>query len=204
MRTVIVLLATAFVLVGMPLAAADETTPDCEAGQPGTGYGRTAPAWTLIQDDLGLPVASCEGEHWDGQDSVSSQPGSCAGSVNANPSDLIVGLCTGPGGPNGDAGDDPLNPLGLRITSDGSQFYVGANIVAVGKAVVYADGNTAAVYLRDNTPPNVLATLVSAPRITQGHVSEADCDQATYQAGAENGDARCGRDNTAITVELLA
>jgi hypothetical protein len=188
----------------MPLAAADATNPDCEANQPGTGSGRTAPAWTLVQDDLGLPVNSCEGEHWDGQDPVSDQPGPCTGNVNADPSDFAAAVCTGPNGPTGNAADDPLNPLGVRVTSDGDQVYVGTNILLVGKAVVYADSDTVAVYIHDNTPTNVLASVVSAPRITQGHVSEADCDQATYQAGAENGDARCGRDNTAITVEILA
>jgi hypothetical protein len=120
-----------------------------------------------------------------------------------------VGVC-GEQDVNTGAGDDPLTPLGLRVTSadggDGRSTYVGTNIALVGRAALYVDEGTVAVYLRDNTVGNALATVVSAARLTQGHVEETDCDQATYQAGAEAGDARCGRDNTAITVEhgLLA
>ena len=208
MRIGIVLLATTLLTVGAPLAIADETAPDCEANQPWIGYARTQPVADTYNNDAGAPggLSTCEGEHWDGQDSLDSTAGSCATATNTDPNALHVNFC-GFQDPNAGSGEDPTNPLGIRVSADSgeTQLYTGANIALVGRAALYVDDGTAAVYLRDNTPLNVLATAVSAPRVTQGHVSEQDCDQETYQRGAETGSAECGRDNTAITVthELL-
>lgn len=204
MRTTILLLAAAFVAVSVPLAAADETAPDCESDQPWIGYRSTLTARDVYYanaPEQGQSLNVCEGEHWDGQDTVQDDAPTCTPAVSADPADLFVGMCTGPD-INGPVGDDPTNPLGLRVSSTGDNAYVGTNIALVGRAAVYVDSSTAAVYVRDNTIGNVLATGVSAPGITRGYVSENDCDQDTYQTGAMNDDRTlCGRDNTAITVE---
>jgi hypothetical protein len=120
----------------------------------------------------------------------------------------------------------------FRVTGDNEagreQLYVAFQIGAVGWAAVYlgeCDGtggglendtkcqNDAThardlrqgVYLRDDTPGNALATVVSSAGLTKGYVSEGDCSQSTYQKGANEGDRRqCGRDNTAIGLEELA
>ncbi|HUR69045.1 MAG TPA: hypothetical protein VM370_07340 [Candidatus Thermoplasmatota archaeon] len=206
MRFGIVLLTTAFVLVSTPVAFADETAPDCESTQPWIGYTSTTAVRDTYNQDLGHPgdLNVCEGEHWDGQDTVRSDQAeaSCTGTVNADPNALFAGICSDNGAADGWSESNPLTPLGLRVSSDGTNaVYVGTNIVLVGKAVLYVDHSAVAVYVEDNTPTNALATVVSAPRVTQGHVDETDCDQATYQDGAINHTAACGRDNTAITVE---
>lgn len=193
MKISIVLLAIALTVVGVPLAAADETDPDCEAGQPGIGYRTLAVVWDSVGSK---PI--CEGEHWDGQDPINSGSTSCSATVD--PEQLLVGVCLEQD-PNTMSGEDAANPVGLRVSSDGEdEVYTAANIVLVGRAVVYVGPDMAAVYLRDNTPGNVLATVVSTARITQGYVSENDCDQAVYQEGAQTQTPLCGRDNTAITV----
>lgn len=209
MRTTIILLAAAFVLVGVPFAAADESDPDCEADQPWIGYRTTGPVRSVYYTNAPAPlntVNTCEGEHWDGQDSVQpDQSTTCTPSANPDPADFFVGSCLN-ADPNTALGEDPTNPLGFRVSTDGSQVYTAANIALVGRAAVYVGQDSAGVYLRDNTPSNVLATVVSSARVTQGYVDETDCSQATYQEGAMTGTPLCGRDNTAITVEhgLLA
>lgn len=67
------------------------------------------------------------------------------------------------------------------------------------------------VYLQDDmvTPvDNTVARVVTLLRLTKGYVAEGDCTQAEYAASALadfNGEpATCGRDNTAISIELLA
>lgn len=206
MKIGIVLLAASFVVVGLPLATASEDNPDCESNQPWIGYRTTAPVRDTYTA-MGAPggLNPCEGEHWDGQDSTNSANPGCTPSASPDPADAYVIYCLGPD-PNAMTGEDPLNPLGVRVSSDGSESYVGANIVLVGRVVVYVGPDAVGVYLRDNTPGNLLATVISAARVTQGYVSENDCDQSLYQQGAMSGTPLCGRDNTAITVEhgLLA
>ena len=202
MRLTIILFAAALTLA-FPVAAADEADPDCESGQPWLGYRTSMPVRGTIYNNTPITQDSlntCEGEQWDGQDTVSDEGASCDPTVNADPSDLFVGRCLG-ANPNDAIGNDALNPLGVRVASDGSAVYAAANIALVGRAAVYTDGGTTAVYLRDNTEGNVLASAISALRITQGYVDETDCDQAVYQDGAMTGTPKCGRDNTAITVE---
>lgn len=142
---------------------------------------------------------------------------------------VFVGSCMAPN-PN-DGGADPFAGNGqpvtfrvsLRSVGTTTEGYTAVDIALVGRAAVYTGtcqaggagiegaascaGNGQqrnAVYLRDNTPGNVLAQVVSAAGITKGHPSEADCDQSTYKTGA-NTDNRdlCGRDNTAITLDFL-
>ena len=207
MKLSIMLLATCLVVVATPLATADETDPDCEDNQPWIGYSRTDPVRNVYQaQGSPLGLALCEGEHWDGQDTVQSdQPANCNAPVNPDPNDLFVGYCLGPD-PNSMEGGNPLNPLGLRVGAKDGAVYASANIGLVGRAAVYTDDSTTAIYLRDNTPGNVLATVVSTARITTGYVDENDCPQSVYQAGAYAPPSSCGRDNTAITLEhgLLA
>lgn len=219
-----IVLATFLVLSAVPLAAADQNHPDCEDSvtydsspdpgsqpetgpQPGIGYTTTQAFWEGWQDDLGSPggIFVCEGEHWDGEDTVQDDQGAPLGTARLDPDDLFIGVCSSPD-MNDDPSADPTCP-GVRVSSDGAHHFVGANVPLVGRAIVYADDSTVAIYLRDNMIANVLATVVSAAGITQGHVDENDCDQETYQSGAMQRDrSLCGRDNTAITVEhaLLA
>lgn len=220
MRTLIILLAAAFVAVGMPLAAADESHPDCEdevtwtdkdgnthtGPQPWIGYRSTETVRAIYYNNAPGPLSTinaCEGEHWDGQDTVQDdEPVSCpTPAVKPAADDLFINMCLG-ANPGDASTDDPLNPLGLRVSYNGSDAYVGLNIGLVGQVVLFANDESAAVYVRDNTVGNVLATIVSSAGITRGFVSENDCNQSTYQKGAmENDRSLCGRDNTAITVE---
>jgi len=224
MRTLIILLAAASVAVSMPFAAAAENHPDCEDNvtwtdqdgrehtgpQPWIGYKSSDALRTIYYNNAPAPLDTiyvCEGEHWDGQDTVQDdEPVSCAPSAKPDAEDLFIGMCLGDD-PGDATTDDPLNPLGFRVSHDGEDTYVGVNIALVGQAVLFTNDHSTAVYLRDNTDGNVLATVVSSLGITRGYVSENDCDQSTYQTGAQNDDRTlCGRDNTAITVEhgLLA
>lgn len=189
-------------LVALPLAAADEADPDCEANQPLIGYSSTL----FVRDQLvnrGLDdnLYVCEGEHWDGQDSVQGdETGACSPTVNAVPTDLFVGFCQA-ADPNAGPSLEPTQPLGVRVGSaNANSVYASSNIAAVGRAAVYVGPSEAGVYLRDNTPGNVLASAVSAARITQGVPGENDCSQETYQTGAFFPPSQCVRDNTAITV----
>jgi len=207
MKISMTILAASVLLASAPLVAADETNPDCEADQQWIGYdeqeANTATIGALA------PLYVCEGEHWDGQDTVrggESATSDCLTAVNVDPSGN-VDLCMGADPNQGEA--DPIDgasPVALRVSTSGSQVYTGANIFSVGRAVVYTDGSgMVAVYLRDNTPTNLLAQAISAPGITQGTPGDADCDQETYAEGANtNNRDLCTRDNTAITVNILA
>lgn len=142
----------------------------------------------------------------------------------------FVGACMN-ANPNEGGADAPgLKPLGSRVSwrinGTNAEVYVGLDIAVVGRAVVYSgacqegsaglEGNSTCegqaqsrtgAYVRDNTlggQENILATLVSLPGLTKGYVREGDCDQKTYQKGAENNDRTlCGRDNTAVSVDVL-
>lgn len=204
-RALLPLVPLALALGLAPLAAAtpaSEEHPDCEAGQPWIGYRSTMP---LMQAYAGLGAPGglhpCEGEHWDGQDPLRSGWDSCSGSASLDPSALRAGLCM-QADPNAGPSDDPLNPVGVRLSTDGTDAaYAAANVAFVGRVAVYADDDTVAVYARDNTPGNMLVTILGPWRITQDYRPESDCDQATYQQGAMTGTPLCWRDNTAITLE---
>jgi hypothetical protein len=236
-RAFLTIMTLALVSVTLPLAVADETKADCEPGQQWAGYATSDPNRVLIESLLGQEnmIEACEGEQWDGQDSVEPayNPGTgsdcTVGVTNADPNDLFVGSCMAPDPNSG--GADPLagngQPVTFRVSkhsgSDSEQVYVAADIALVGRAATYAgecgDGGSglegssscasggeqrAGVYLRDNTLGNLLAQAVSAPGITKGHVSEGDCSQSLYAQGANSGDRTlCGRDNTAVGVQLI-
>lgn len=221
MRFGTMLLCTTLI-AAMPLAVAAENHPDCEPGQAWIGYNpNTAAVGAFIANNAPGNLKVCEGEHWDGQDSINgqtaggaeTQPADCDGALQSNPDDLHANRCMA-SDPNQMPGNDPTNPLGFRVSKRGDASYAALNIADVGRVVVYVDDDTAAVYLRDNTVTNgenVLAQIVSAPGITRGNPGEADCSQQTYREGAEapanSPDSRkCTRDNTAITVHhtLLA
>lgn len=244
MKTTITLLAASLILVGVPFAAADQTTndtkADCGPNQAWIGYTSTAFLRDFYNNGLGKPAGlnTCEGEHWDGQDSVQpgQNPGStapCAGSDVQGPESFFVGLCRSPDPTSPASAFDTLTPVALRVSgkSGGAAYqeaYTAVDIFLVGQAVLYVghcdagasglEGDSSCdgarqtrtgVYLRDNTPPNALATAVSAAGVTKGYVSEGDCDQATYEKGAydpnpDTARTHCGRDNTAITIETLA
>ena len=239
-KITITILAGMLLAAALPVVHADETKADCEDGQHWAGYTSTDQLRTLfyqLTDGHGAFVNNCEGEQWDGQDSVSTYhptDAPCAPdpSVQDTAHPAVV-YCMG-NDPNAGS-SNPITsgaivPLRIRVTGDNEgtdrqQYYVGAQIGAVGWVVVYAGacsnqkegtglegadscgGSHQArqgVYLRDDTPNNVLATVVSAPGITKGYVSETDCDLATYQYGAEHNDrSLCGRDNTALGVEEI-
>lgn len=261
--TLTLLVACLCALPAIHLAAADETKADCENNvnytdangnpasgpQPWAGYAQTDSVKDLVGGTVGYDtVRNCEGEQWDGQDSVQGgQDPTNGGGNNAagcNKADVVrtangafVGSCAAPDPNQGAA--DPLGGSGMPVVFRVSylnagghtqEFYVATDIADVGRASTYVgvctgtdaglegaaecpansvtgthDGEARyGVYLRDNTPGNVLAQVVSSLGITKGHVAESDCDQSTYQSGAYAGDrSRCGRDNTAVTVDSV-
>ncbi|GEM_PF-5078010 len=245
-KLTIALLVGTLILGGLHVAAADESKADCEKNvewydangvkhddpQPWAGYKDTDPVRSLFyQADAseGNPVYfnNCEGEQWDGQDSVSTYHATddpCQPDVNPDATHPAVVQCMGV-----DPNTGSSNPLGgatipvrLRLTGDNEgstsqQYYLGVQIGAVGWAVIYLgecnggsglEGEASCehghdaregVYLRDDSPGNPLATVVSSLGLTKGYVSEGDCSEATYMKGAEEGNRReCGRDNTAL------
>lgn len=235
----IALLCASLVVVALPLVSADETKADCESGQGWAGYTQTDPARELYHSifvtGTDPTVDNCEGEHWDGQDSVYRSDADHQGTPGCGPVLSTSGAtslnsCAGwDDAQNGPSPDPTTNGraldlrLSVRQTNDGAEVYVLTDIAVVGRAAVYdgvcsgsgagLEGATAcsgslqdrsAVFLKDNTPGELLATVVSAIGLTKGHAADGDCDQATYQHGAETGDrSLCGRDNTAITVDAL-
>jgi hypothetical protein len=224
------------------------TTP-----QPWVGYTSSDPLRVLVESIFesqgwsDYTVYPCEGEQWDGHDSVNPayDPGHAAGcnkaDTVANPgvgsptspnTDLFVGSCMSPD-PN-DGGADPLSgngqPVVFRVSYSNHgvtthEAFVSVDIFDVGRSSVYqgvcsgqstpgiqGQSNCQSQHLqdqtawwgRDNTPGLLLAQVISSLGITKGHVSQGDCDQSTYQSGAEQGNRQlCGRDDTAITVESI-
>lgn len=191
-------------------------------------------------------VDNCEGEHWDGQDTVNNEgkneptttsDTACTPRVTESAAnDFSLTNCQR--ADINDNSDTPLNraPLALRLSGKGNgnggyqELYVGLDILLVGRAAVYAgtcsdntqglEGSAScdsrdsathgrqtrgAVYLRDNTPQNILAQVVSSAGITRGEAGDGDCSQEKYNQGVEEGRRDlCTRDNTAITVDLLS
>lgn len=206
-------------LLAAPGALADETMADCEAGQPWVGHPSTRMV-PEVYDGLGRPgeARMCEGEHWDGQDQVQPASGASESGVaclDADPDadDLFVGYCMGP--TNGAERERDFatvangsSPAGARLGSTGGdETFAGVDAMFVGKAMLYVgaqDGLTVGLYVRDNTPSNLLATAVSGTGITRGYVAEGDCTHEEYERQDPSWQRpSCGRDNTAVTVELL-
>lgn len=234
MQPKILTISILLVLAGAPLALADETKADCEPVQPWVGYNSTRPAKSAYES-YGRPggASACEGEHWDGQDSVypEEEPGGeapCARSRVDDLDGLHVSLCRG-ADPSPPADPfDALTPVAFRVSEKNGgavyqEAYVALDVWLVGQLVVYggrcADGASGlegdescdgaqqargGVYVRDNTPGNLLANAVNSFGITRGYVAESDCTQETYERTIdETGRPMCGRDNTALTGELL-
>ena len=235
-KTLVTILAASTALVAMPLGAASEADADCE--QPyWIGYTSTqtvrALYYDLVDESQDPYVNSCEGEHWDGQDTVAPNhnPGNGEGCFLTPSADGDVAHCMnsdpnqGAASPTSGNGQPVVFRVSTKTGTTGGEAYVGLDIAMVGRAALYNGACTTGgslegdacdqgdtrtgVYLRDNTDQatsgtNVLATLVSALGITRGYPAEGDCNQATYQQGAvENRRDLCGRDNTAITVETV-
>ena len=225
-RTLHLSIAFLLCLAALPSALADEAAAECEEGQPWIGYRTSEPARATAEpmlEDAGFGFDACEGEQWDGQDAV--QPGwsaPCAGYLHTVPEEAAAGMCLG-ADPNGMSGQDPLAPLGFRAsTSELREGYLAANVVLVARVAVYVgtcgederglEGETSCqgarelrtgVYARDNTPGNVLATLVQCSTQIICYVSEGDCSHETYVRSAMTGERMCGRDNTAFGVSLI-
>ena len=228
-KTIITIIAASLTLAALPLvAAASETDAACE--QPyWIGYLTSRTIREAYYGSLGPSdprMNNCEGEHWDGQDTVAPGHAGNDGSPCLSTSGTSVSYCMKANPNQGGADINSGNVLLFRVSVKGTETYVAVDIAGVGRAATYngacaaggsleggACGGTAGtrhgVYARDNTDQvaggqNVLAGAVSALGITRGYASEADCDQATYQKGAEeNNRTLCGRDNTAITVETI-
>lgn len=211
-------------LLFAPVAAADENRADCEAGQPWFFAERSGvqPTFDAVDDATPGDLAFCEGEQWDGQDSVNDQPASCTGSVSLDPPSFA--LCLGPD-PNSAPSDDVNTPLGARASTDGSnEAYVAVNVAFASRVALYVgtcgtgeaglEGEATCagsrelrtgLYWRDNTIGNIIVQLT--PRcllsITGCGAAENDCDHATYRAEQEGAGYACGRDNTALGASLL-
>lgn len=272
-RLTLALLTASLLFAGAPFAGAthddsSEKRADCENAdnQGWIGYNSSRTARQLYEnaskgnnvivgDSTVDPVLNkaltlvivdnCEGEHWDGQDTVNNETTdeptttndpTCTPKLSETAAnDFSVTNCQradindNVDGPTGRA------PLGWRVSGKGSgdgkhqELYVGLDILLVGRAAVYvgtcSDGTKglegaekcdsqssaahgratrSAVYLRDNTPDNRLAFIVSSAGITRGEAGEADCSQEAYYQGVEEGNrSRCQRDNTALTVDAL-
>lgn len=199
MRRILFFLMAALTLsvpfVGANLARADETNPDCEAGQPPIGYGQ-------LPDTNTEANGACEGEQWDGQDSVApdfANGGDCTGVDGSN---VALFECADPNV----GGADPTQPAGLRSTSNGDDSYWAARAFGVGRAGVFASqSGEVSVYFRDDTPTNSIAAALFATPLAHGYASESDCSQTEYESStsaSSGADApTCGRDNTAVTVK---
>lgn len=217
---------------------------NASSGRANSGLGSQADG-VINQHGNRAIVDNCEGEHWDGQDTVNNEsrneptttadPACTPKVTETATTDFSVTNCQR--ADINENTDGPLGraPLAFRVSGKGNgnggyqEVYVGLDIMLVGRAAVYAgtcsDGTSGlegaascdsaaspihgrqsrtGVYLRDNTPGNVLATIVSAAGITRGEAGEGDCTQEQYQLGVEEGNRkRCTRDNTAVTVDLL-
>lgn len=200
------------VLLLVPLAAANEAHPDCEDAtphdtdgdqrndrvedQPWIGWRHT----DLLRDvyaGLGAPggLRPCEGEHWDGQDPVWSGGAACNGPrADASPQGASFDSCMG-ADPNAPSNSHP----GGRASLAADRAYASANAPLAGRAAVYVDSSSAALYVRDNTPDNLVWGRTWS--VTNNAPIESDCDQSTYHSGVRSGDSRCNRDNTAVTIE---
>lgn len=221
MRNLVLLGLTAALCVSA-FVVADETAPDCETNQK-AGQGdkiseRSAPLRS------GQGSGACEGEQWDGQDSV-----------NQN----TAGVNAGAAGNQPNINDNgPQDALHLRVSAATSgAAYARTDIFGVGAAAAYTDGTTSAVYLQDYSDSlsqatglgdeymlaynaahdaafgtthdysdNWLAGAVHLAHITQGEnfgEESPSCTQDAGTSGASYADGTCNRDNTAVTVELV-
>lgn len=270
-RTTIAFLALGLVVAGVPFAGAThdgsaQSRTDCENadnqgwigynssrtgryvyenatdGQQKSGLGDAVDgpmnrAFTLVKMD------NCEGEQWDGQDSVNNardnEPtdteSNCARLSETDPRDFAFTNCQRADINDNRDGPTGRAPLGLRVSGKGSgdgkhqEAYVGLDIALVGRAAVYAgtcsDGSSGlegesacrsqassahgreartGTYVRDNTPGNVLAVIISTAGLTRGEAGEGDCTQEEYYEGVESGNRqKCIRDNTAVSTEFL-
>lgn len=192
-----------------PTSRDDETTPQCESSQPWVGYGRTHETRAFYSSvDRAQRVRTCEGEHWDGQDTVQpdhrpSTAGPACPSAQLPGDGVAVAQCMQP---NPNFGESTI--LGFRLSTSGTDAYAAFTIGPLGRAAVSQttseDRSTTGLYLKDNTDGDLLATAVSATRLTRGFVRNGDCSQAQYEAGAYGESPTCGRDNTALTVEMYS
>ncbi|MHB8606490.1 MAG: hypothetical protein ACYDCK_14700 [Thermoplasmatota archaeon] len=237
--------------------------------QPALGYDQAPlpnsndPASPLYQNPAGASERTCEGEQWDGQDSINSGAANdpsgtlpCTGQqLDTNSATYVVAIfqCSDPdNSPN-----DATHPVGTRVSAQGDpQFasnqysrsgaiYVMTSIFSVGTTGVFASGcflngptgggagpelghdggntkcgsslnngqggtgrlgsGTVAWYGKDRTPTTALACAISAARVTKGYCAPGDCTQIEYdQSAVDPTHPTCGRDNTAITLSLLA
>lgn len=204
---------------------ADEGAADCEEGQWSVGHRTTRAAFLALENatrGTGVGYAACEGEHWDGQDTVHrDEAWSCTPYVDPQPGSAALAWCL-PSDPNLARGDDPLSPLGARAsTRDLREVYLAANVAFVARVAVYAgacgaggrglEGETecrgaqearAGIYARDNTPGNIVATA-TCTRVVGCWYPESDCSYETYEASARSGERYCSRDNTAFGAMLV-
>lgn len=112
-------------LLAPPSAGADEAKADCEPGQAWIGYGTTDPireTWESIPPPIGL--RNCEGEHWDGQDSVEptrappTSPPCLEADVDQANGVVYVAYCLGSDPNDGSASLLGLHPTRHRLTVD--------------------------------------------------------------------------------------
>lgn len=178
----IVFLSVALLAVAAP-AIADDTKADCYDDQPWIGYTTTRDVKAFVETTTAgtADITTCEGEHWDGQDSVDDRDSerdsaSCTdvGDPSSTaPGALYVTNCQ-PADPNDGAPGVGAGAVGIRVSleQDGGtqQVYTAGDIFGVGKAVLYVghcDGTTTGLegdascggshelltglYLQDNT-----------------------------------------------------
>ena len=153
-KTLVSIVAAAVALVSAPLVAAEEhgeTNADCE--QPyWIGYTTTQTIRSTYYDlvtDEDPQVNTCEGEHWDGQDSVAPghNPGGGEGcfltpSTAANGGDDVAHCMNadpnaGSASPTSGNGQLVVFRVSTKRTSSSAEAYVGLDIALVGRVALY-------------------------------------------------------------------
>ena len=195
-KTLVTILAASMALVSAPYAgAATESDADCE--QPyWIGYTTTqtirATYYDLVDESSDPYVNTCEGEHWDGQDSVAPthNPGNgqgCFLTPSAEGDDFAHCMNSDPNvgaaSPTSGNGQLVVFRVSTKRSTTGAEAYVGLDIALVGRAAAYqgactkggslegaacddrADTRTA-TYLRDNTDQATSGTNVLATLVS--------------------------------------
>lgn len=188
-----------------------------------------------VEEALPADVQACEGEQWDGQDPLNDEPTTCTFTLRPEPLLVGLCMGADPNSMAGEdvlnpvgfrvsadagAGADDAGEPG--VAGGPVAVYASTSVALVGRVAVYADacqallpglagdcGGSAAgqagVYVRDNTPGNILIQLMPAClfSITGCYASESDCSYDLYRQEQESGSRMCSRDNTALGVGFV-
>lgn len=260
MRSFLLTLVLAVLLAPAALAtptfgAPSETDPYCELARNGAPRDYPGIGWypEIVSPDTAVGPASvtaCEGEHWDGQDTVSpefaDEPRCTDELVDLERVAVLVAYraCPDPSTPSTPLAE--LDPVGVRSSTiadsagwRSAATYFSLRVESVAHAAAFASACTRAFgpaieighaagssacqsgglglghvtlafYARDDMPFGIdlLARILTGVGPGPGGASDDDCSQETYDESmwnvAHGLPPTCERDNTAVTIELLA